>query len=147
MENEWKSVESPHRNRSTKLCVYLRLGAGCWVYSQWRWPAAAAVSRADTRSRIKCFKLFLSVWFVGSDQTLSWTHSEVLRAQTVEPTQTPPHGRSTELLHLLLQLLSQALLFFVFLGVSKLHHNGRGTTLRSEKHWFKDLQRKQDISP
>lgn len=125
-------IKSPQGQKNKRVCVYLRLGAGCWVYSQWRWPAAAAVSRAESRSRIHWIQsVFGSDWLFGSEQTLSWTHCEVLWAQTVEPAETPPQGRSTELLHLLLQLLSKAFLFFVFLGVSKLHHNGRGATLRS----------------
>lgn len=51
------------------------------------------------------------------------TYRQVLWGEAAQPRQVAPGG-SVELLHLLCQLLLEAPLLFVLLGVSELHHDG-----------------------
>lgn len=53
-----------------------------------------------------------------------------MRSKRVETSQVSPYRGSTDLLHLLLELLSNSFLLFVLLRVCKFYHNGRRATLQ-----------------
>lgn len=60
-------------------------------------------------------------------------YSQILRGEAAQARQTPPGGRTVELLHLLRQLLLQTPLLLVLLRVGELHHDGRRAALRGRK--------------
>lgn len=59
------------------------------------------------------------------------THRQVLWGEAAQTRQVPPGG-SVELLHLLCQLLLEAPLLLVLLGVRELDYDGRGAALWSD---------------